>query len=100
MDLLEDEMENKISFLGSESNLGELILVKKGRYFAGISKTSPGRKALYRTMYEACFYNSSNKVVAWLGSEKPCTTIVTTPNKASMTKFLLDSGYTEFEIGV
>ncbi|MGR6760304.1 hypothetical protein ACU1JV_00475 [Paenibacillus sp. T2-29] len=91
-------MENKLSYLGSESNLGILILVKKGRYFAGISNSVPGRKPLYRTMYEAYFYNSSNKIVAWLGSDKPSTTIVTTRSKANMTKFLVGNGYTEFEI--
>lgn len=91
-------MEKKISYLGSESNLGELLSVKKGRYFAGISKSAPGRKALYRTLYEARFYNSSNKVVAWLGSDKPCSTIATTHSKATMTKFLIENGYKDFEI--
>jgi hypothetical protein len=77
---------------------GELLRIRKGKYFAGISKIQLGRKALQRIQYTALFYDPKEKVLGFIGSNKPFTFSKTTHTKGAMKRFLNENGYTDFII--
>ena len=78
--------------LGSSTNYGELVSVRREKSYAG--KSTITGKTLHRIHYAAYFYNSNNKTVGNLGDNKPFTTWLQTKSITELRQHLKDHGYT------